>query len=691
MITIEGSNLGIREEDVRGKIRIGDVPCELVNYEISVKIECRTGPVDFELVAPVRVGNDAGFTESSVHFHYKDIKLFGLFPKMGPLSGGTKLSIIGKWLNIGSSISAFLDNYECTINMTQTSSSRLTCITSASRKIDYIRSLNVIIDGANRTFSCLDNLTSTLSNNDVFDKEDPNDRDSFYEQGLTRVNKRQNTSDKTSQCSIYNYTSDPKILQIKPLKSFASGGRMLTVHGMNLDSIQKPDLEVFLNEERINKSICVVITKSQMECPSPPINRKFAEYKSRIELLNSVSSISTPTTSETSYKSNFSIERQERQSSLGDMMFTTDSAESSAPSIPWPSSSILQNNIFVDGMKASTTGALTTASLSGSNDISATLKMRESQLTLQISFIMDDVQMVKDLNKHFPSLRSTITYVEDPVFFAFANNIKLYKGDTLVIEGENLNIACDETDVVVTIGQQFCNVTSLALTQLVCTPPEQQPNPTDESGVEVSSHFKPQVAIVNETSLIYFIFFHFQTPQDLPLVVVRVGKTLRFPIGYLKYELLKPYTFSQAIIGVSVGCSIIVALLCVILFVYRRKSTQAEREYKRIQIQMDTLESNVRLECKQAFAELQTDMTDLTADLENSGIPTLDHMNYIMKVFFPGVSDHPILRSKSRLQIPRSNYDAAMLQFEELINSKFFLMTFIETLEAQKSFNIRDK
>lgn len=38
-------------------------------------------------------------------------------------------------------------------------------------------------------------------------------------------------------------------------------------------------------------------------------------------------------------------------------------------------------------------------------------------------------------------------------------------------------------------------------------------------------------------------------------------------------------------------------------------------------------------------------MTDLTADLENSGIPTLDHTSYIMKVFFPGVSDHPILNS----------------------------------------------
>lgn len=100
----------------------------------------------------------------------------------------------------------------------------------------------------------------------------------------------------------------------------------------------------------------------------------------------------------------------------------------------------------------------------------------------------------------------------------------------------------------------------------------------------------------------------------------------------------------------------------------------------------------MRMECKQAFAELQTDMTDLTADLENSGIPTLDHINYIMKVFFPGVSDHPILNvPKLRIQTTRTNYDTAMIQFEQLINNKVFLLTFIETLEAQKSFNIRDK
>jgi plexin A len=33
-MTIEGSDLGLKEEDVRGKIHIGHVPCELVDYQV---------------------------------------------------------------------------------------------------------------------------------------------------------------------------------------------------------------------------------------------------------------------------------------------------------------------------------------------------------------------------------------------------------------------------------------------------------------------------------------------------------------------------------------------------------------------------------------------------------------------------------------------------------------------------------
>lgn len=47
---------------------------------------------------------------------------------------------------------------------------------------------------------------------------------------------------------------------------------------------------------------------------------------------------------------------------------------------------------------------------------------------------MDNVESVRDLEKHFPNLRSQFLYVENPKYFQFPGNVKLYKGDTLVIE-----------------------------------------------------------------------------------------------------------------------------------------------------------------------------------------------------------------------------------------------------------------
>ena len=108
---------------------------------------------------------------------------------------------------------------------------------------------------------------------------------------------------------------------------------------------------------------------------------------------------------------------------------------------------------------------------------------------------------------------------------------------------------------------------------------------------------------------------------------------------------------------------------------------------------MDTLENNVRSECKQAFAELQTDMTDLTMDLEVSGIPLLDHRTFVTKVFFPGVGDHPLFLDPRihGVNKPKTDLDGAMIQFEGLLNNKWFLLAFIETMEKQKSFTIRDR
>ncbi|EEC13881.1 plexin B, putative, partial [Ixodes scapularis] len=260
-----------------------------------------------------------------------------------------------------------------------------------------------------------------------------------------------------------------------------------------------------------------------------------------------------------------------------------------------------------------------------------------------------------ELSKFYPNIDSDLTYVSDPRFFPFDNDgVKLYKGESLVIEGENLllyyqgeslRLASTEFEVNVTIGTRPCNLTSLTMSQLVCTPPE-----------------------------------------------VRVGNNLRYEVGYLRYEVAKMYEFPPEAIGaIAAGGTVLMLLSLVILAILRHKNSQAEREYKRIQLQMDTLENSVRSECKQAFAELQTDMTDLNNDIQSTGIPTLDHKAYLMKVFFPGVPNSPILQEVKQINGPYNNYEVAMTNFEMLINNKRFLLTFIDTLENQNTFSIRDK
>lgn len=536
LVTIEGSNLGLKEEDVRGKIHIGQTYCKLVDYEISVKIICRTEASNVEKVAPVFVSNNIGYTESAVQFSFKNIVLENVVPTQGPVSGGTVLYITGENLNIGSQIKVYLDDLFCHVNVTQSSSRRITCVTTRSIVPRTVNKLILSIDGANRTLL-----------NEPF-----------------------------------IYKSDPTIAEIKPRKSFVSGGRLIRVHGTNFDTIQKPEMFVF-NESPskiINKTICHVLDPAQMECPSPCVTEFFRKVPRR-----------------------------------------------------------RKRNVN-----------------------------KKSQVLLKIGFVMDSVEGVTDVEKYKQGSPSRLTYVEDPRYTMFSNNVKLYSGDILVIEGENLNIACDESDIRVTIGTEPCNITSLTTNQLSCIPPISQPLGTDHNNIN--------------------------THNGLPLVMVHVGQIIKYRIGYIRYDMLNySYTSlpSEAVAGIAMGSICLVIVFVIILFVYRHKSTRAEREYKRIQIQMDTLESNVRLECKQAFAELQTDMTDLTADLEMTGIPTLNHNEYILKVFFPGVKDHPILISDKSRMNQINNYDNAMSQFEQLINNKHFLIVFIETLENQKTFNIRDK
>ena len=47
-----------------------------------------------------------------------------------------------------------------------------------------------------------------------------------------------------------------------------------------------------------------------------------------------------------------------------------------------------------------------------------------------------------------------------------------------------------------------------------------------------------------------------------------------------------------------------------------------------------------------AFAELQTDMSDFTTDLGDGCIHFFDFKNYALRVLFPGVDSHDVMKER---------------------------------------------
>lgn len=287
----------------------------------------------------------------------------------------------------------------------------------------------------------------------------------------------------------------------------------------------------------------------------------------------------------------------------------------------------------------------------------------DNPLRLEYGFRMDNVTGVQNLTmtKDF----TPFLLYPNPDFTAFDKEVKYYKSDYLNINGQNIDRACQESDIEVRIGNSFCNVTSLSRYQLTCRPPETQPPALDASGQ--------------------------QNGETLPKVIVTVGGNLRFNIGSLSYS--SPAGINGAIskptlIGV-IGISVVIILVFIaFLIAYRRKSTENNRVLKNMQEQMDILELRVAAECKEAFAELQTEMTDLTGDLTSGGIPFLDYRTYAMKILFPNVDDHVVLQWE-RPELLRK--EKGLRLFGQLIMNKTFLLLFIRTLESNRYFSMRDR
>uniref|UniRef100_A0A452R7S4 Plexin A3 n=1 Tax=Ursus americanus TaxID=9643 RepID=A0A452R7S4_URSAM len=217
----------------------------------------------------------------------------------------------------------------------------------------------------------------------------------------------------------------------------------------------------------------------------------------------------------------------------------------------------------------------------------------------EFGFLLDHVQTARSLN------RSSFTYYPDPSFEPLgpAGVLDVKPGSHVVLKGKNLIPAAagsSRLNYTVLIGGQPCALT-VSDTQLLCDSPSQ----TGRQPVLVGG--------------------------------------LEFWLGTLHITAERALSL-PALVGLAAGGGLLLLAITAVLVAYKRKTQDADRTLKRLQLQMDSLESRVALECKEAFAELQTDINELTNHMDGVQIPFLDYRTYAVRVLFPGIEAHPVLR-----------------------------------------------
>ncbi|KAK0399439.1 hypothetical protein QR680_003050 [Steinernema hermaphroditum] len=522
-IDIRGRDLGSRIEDVRGRVYVAGSKCKVVEYYISVRIVCiveggtGTGPIRITIGKSGRRSVD-----SNSFYQFVSPSIESIFPAYGPVSGGTKLTVYGKNLNVGSNTSVSLDDLPCQILPESNSTRSVICLTSPSARVRDAQSLRIQIDDYVQTIS-----------------------------------------------ARFSYRPDPVIRSIDPTASFESGGRVVTVQGSNLDSVQYAHMYL-LNV--------------------PPIEGELLSDLSECQVENST------------------------------FMFCL------SPRVRLPPTHNLA-----------------------------------SYARWTVGFHMGDVQSVRNLGSHVQ-----MTTVPDPQFSPFKGIHVQSPEHPLVIKGKYLSQAAGPHEYKIYVGTERCHVTVLDSHQILCKLPTIQPQATDENGDPVYG--------------------------SRPLVTVKIGN-IRSELGLIEYESgLRIGPWRLLVLG-AIGCTLL-TVACVLLFtLWRRRSSQHERDYKRIQMQMDQMESTVRNECKQAFAELQTDVTDLMADIGDAGIPYHEKAEFISRLLFSDAPDSPGMIGSwgMGMNIYSSQMPIALGQFDSLLWDKHFIFVLVQTIESDSTISVSER
>ncbi|XP_034052364.1 LOW QUALITY PROTEIN: plexin-B1-like [Gymnodraco acuticeps] len=568
VVTISGSNLGQRAEDIQNSVTVAGVPCSVISsrYEVSSRIVCETTSSGGEKSGLASVKVRGGGTGLSAQiFRFQDPVLSSISPQRGPKAGGSSFTIRGRSLRTGHTrdVKVFIGGVLCVEPNIQ--EDHISCLTK----------------GSNRT-------------------------------GGHGIIVRFGGTERHLQGLVYHYTPNPNISMASPSKSFLSGGRIIRVSGQNLDVVQEPKMRVTLSPPDT----------------LPPRRRRSVRGRGGRSLSRG-------------RDHRGSMKRWRRI----------------VPEADCPEGTLCHVKQYESGCTVNGSALILCPT--------PAVGPEARRARVKVQFLLDS------LHFDFSAVGGeAFSYEPNPRLYLLSQNDPSMPyhhkpGSIISVEGENLDLAIYKHEVEARIGAGVCSVKTLTHNHLYCEPPTQQPSLT--AGKKQDSM------------------------ESLPEFTVRMGN-LNFSLGRVQYDSQAQSTFPlEAQVGVGVGASIVALIVLIIVLIYRRKSKQAMRDYKKVQIQLENLETSVRDRCKKEFTDLMTEMMDMSSDLVGSGIPFLDYRAYAERIFFPGHQESPLRRDLDVPESRRQTVEQGLVQLSNLLNSKLFLTKFIHTLEVQRTFSPRDR
>ncbi|KAF5927666.1 hypothetical protein HPG69_000570 [Diceros bicornis minor] len=224
-LTICGWDFGFRKnnklDSKKTRILLGNESCTLTLSEsTSNTLKCTVGPARNEhFNISIIISNSRGTAQYST-FSYVNPIITSISPSYGPKTGGTLLTLTGKYLNSGNSRHISIGGKTCTLK--SVSDRILECYTPAQTTPTEFP-IKLKIDLANR------------------------------------------------EMHSFSYREDPIVYEIHPTKSFISGGSTITGVGKNLNSVSVLRMVINVHEAGRNFTVaCQHRSNSEIICCTTP-------------------------------------------------------------------------------------------------------------------------------------------------------------------------------------------------------------------------------------------------------------------------------------------------------------------------------------------------------------------------------------------------------------------------------------